>query len=221
MTRELLITYEMQKGLEIMSTFDSNKLTKLQSTLEKCSEMKVEAICLKIAEVLIISETRAIQLYSAICYLSDTALEREISAERILSELIAAIKSGDLEPKKKKPLWDFIQKNTKQLNCIISPHAKWRIGRKKRRLLSGINNSIEAIRTICDVRPIFDETRKTIIDEGITISLEFMVRNMTNRHEKIILTMNEESLEKLKKQITMTEQKIMAIKSRYIHKEGE
>lgn len=216
MVRKILIPKEVIKGLDILRTLNPDQILVLTKILNESSEMNIETICLQLGDELKISEDTALQLYMNLCYLCDIASERELDENGILSELQDAIQKVEMDKENKDKLIEFFSHPSTEIYSLFSLDAKWRMGRKKRRLTAGLYNPIESFRSICDVRPVFDEKREKIIDAGITITFEIIARSLTGRHEKIFLTLNEEMLENLRKKIEVTYKKIEAIKKKFL-----
>jgi hypothetical protein len=212
MTRTILVPSEALGGLRVLSALSPDQLKSVLQAFEATGAEDPTVICLRIAETTGIGDSEAVDLYRVVDYLSGQLADKRLfDPSAILPDLdLALAESGA------RPASDLFRSPPKDLLSLLNPASDWRVLRKKHELLGGIVNPIQSLRTVCDLRPVFDEPREHLRGAGITITLEFLVTNSEGHSQQIVVTADEQMLEKILGKITEAQRKVAQIRETYL-----
>lgn len=85
---------------------------------------------------------------------------------------------------------------------------------KVRYLRSGTYNSVIALRSICDARPVFNRGRTGIQSWILPVYIEMTVTNSTGESDVLLVTFDERALERLRSELNSIDRKRAMIRSK-------
>jgi hypothetical protein len=214
-TTQVLFLNDALTGLVPLAERDAQTLQQVVDLLSKEAPDGTEEIVLRLTDSLNLSEDSALSLYSSLNYVTGQGVEASLDASTLLDELLKAVQRSTLDAKAKAGLSDLLTKRPAPLLDLLDPYSRWRSVQKKQDLLGGVVNAVEAVRTICDLRPIFDEKRAQIVDSGVTVTIEFLVINREGHAQQVVVSSSPEILETIVKKLMTAQKKVATIEATF------
>jgi hypothetical protein len=215
MTAKILFLSDSLTGLAPLVGRDEPTLARLVDLLTQEAPDGTEEIVLRLAEALRISEDAALTLYRSLNYVAGEGADESLDTTQLIDELHRAVERSNLEGDSKRGLVELLSKRPAPLLALLDPYSKWRAVQKKQDLLGGVVNAVEAVRTICDLRPIFDEKRDKILDSGVTITIEFLVINREGNPQQVVVSASPKKLNMIVGKLATAQKKIATIEARF------
>lgn len=215
MTTKILFLRDSLSGLTPLAKMSDAAISELRDLLSKDAPDGVEEIVLRISNALRSSEDDSLSLYRSLNYVAGEAADAHLTADTVIDELITAIRNSTLDDEIKRGLSDLLSRKSEPLLALFDPYGRWRTVRKKYDLLAGVVNSVASVRTICDLRPIFDERRESIVDSGVTVTIEFLVINREGHAQQVVLSSNVTMLDTILEKLTLARKKVDTIRATY------
>jgi hypothetical protein len=214
-TSKVLFLSDPLKGLVPLSGRDDPELVRVVDLLTKEAKDGVEEIVLRLTDALKISEDAALSLYRSLNYIAGEGSDASLEANALLDEVERAIERSSLEDGEKAGLATLFKTRPKPLRDLLDPYSRWRAVQKKQDLIGGVVNSVEGVRTICDLRPIFDEKRETIVDTGVTVTIEFLVINREGHAQQVVVSSSPSVLDTIVRKLTTAQKKVATIEATF------
>lgn len=215
MTTKILFLKDTLSGLAPLGDLDDDGIGRVLNLLLEETPGGAEEMILRLATTLAVSEDDALAFYRSLAYATGEGADASLETEGLITELSEAIQRSDPEDPVKDKLAAVLAGRSKNLLYLLDPYGKWRSVQKKKDLLGGIVNSVQAVRTVCDLRPIFDEKRENIIDAGVTVTIEFLVVNQEGHAQQMILSADPETLDTIVKKLNTAQRKVATVMASY------
>jgi hypothetical protein len=107
---------------------------------------------------------------------------------------------------------DLFERLTANLGVLAKPQASLTLLRKSEYLLRAVGNELDEIMYICDLRPVFDRTRKNVDGFVILANLMMKYRNQQGAQQLLELSLTEDDLQDLIKASTKAMEKIEVLR---------
>lgn len=214
MTRSLLMPNAAIPGLKLLASLTPAQVATALQVFDAEAASDPADLCIKLAHSINKSGAEALDIYRLVDFVSGQLADHQIyDAAEVLPDLETALSAAGeaVSP-------SLLGDPPKELLELLKPESTWRILRKKHELLAGLVNPIESVRTVCDVRPIFDERREQIRDAGITVTVQFLVTNSEGHSEQLLVTADEGALDKLLGKLSEAQRKVAQIRQTYLRK---
>ena len=215
MTTQVLFLNDALTGLVPLAGCNPKALQRLVDLLSKEAPDGTEEIVLRLTDELQVSEDAALNLFRSLNYVSAQAVEAALDVSNLLDEILKAVQRSSLDAKAKAGLSSLLTKRPAPLVELLDPYSRWRSVQKKQDLLGGVVNAVEAVRTICDLRPIFDEKRERIVDSGVTVTIEFLVINREGHAQQVVVSSSPAVLDTIVKKLTTAQKKVATIEATF------
>jgi len=210
MNRKFLIPKESYSDLEIFFNLTDENISKIIDIIKQNNIKKAEDFCVAIVNNLGLTDSESTSIFKVFSFILNFILEYEATFEEVISELIdSANRENNTD------LRELIESgatnNKDQFDELFMLNKKESKGLKKLWLSSSVIDSVIQIKTICDIRPVFNEKREEIEDYIPICHFEIIITNSLDQQENVHLTFNKESFEELKDKIKETDQKFMEV----------
>lgn len=195
-----------KKGINELKTFltlDEESIKKLDDIISESYDLSVPEICIKIINSLEVNDDSALEIYAISQYLKFILKAQNSSFDELIPEFELLLS----EDEECEDIIENVKKNRELYSTLIREQPFDIITHKKEALLSGPDQSVQGIRTICDVRPMFDKERKNILEYFQVYTFDFIVTDSSGLNDQIILHFNQDTLNLLKDAITTLERK--------------
>lgn len=189
-------------------------LTLPRAVLEKIVDMLSGGIYdLKNMTIDLINETGiddnlAFSTVAVICYLNAAAEEEDVTPPDILGEVALRMEASNLSDEHKAQVASSITDNRELLLRLFSEEVRRPIEEKKSQLERGISNIAVDFRSICDIRPVFDEPAENIISWVVVMLLDIVVEDENQEESHLVVSMNNDSLKELEKVVRRARKKM-------------
>jgi len=153
-----------------------------------------------------ISAYRGYRAVQIVRFFADQKAEFELSDETVLTQLKEAFPS----------LADKIEGRKRVWAKLLAEKPKAELIRKRQRLLRGAVNTLVEIQGYCDIRPLFDGARTTILDHVPVVLARLTVENDVGDEDTLVVQLNADSVKALEEFLETTKKKLQVM-SEQIH----
>ena len=205
--RYLVIPDEGQKDISALLSLDANQMRMIIQTLGKKETLKTtKSSYERVAEAANLSHEVALNVLSAITNLIHQRQRYELSDEQLLDDLQAGW------PKETKKLDEDAKKT---LLSILSESEEGYLVQKVQNLRVGFATRLVSVRSICDVRPVFDRNREVIQGALLIASLGITTHDENHRDQTFVLQLTRSDLAKLRQCLEETERKLKVMEENF------
>ena len=155
-----------------------------------------------------VKDDDAFSALAVICYLNAAVEERNIPPEDLMSEVLGRMEGADVHQDRMQAVLESAESNKDLFLRMLSENVRRPIEEKKTQLERGIHNIAVDFRSICDIRPVFDEPAERIESHVVVMLLDVTVEDENQEQEHIVISMNDRSLEQLEEVILRARKKM-------------
>lgn len=198
--RYLLIPDSGREEISTLLSLSAEQLRAIAETLRSIDTLKhKQPSYRRIADKANITNEEALSALSATANLLLQRKRYSLNDEQLLNDLRILCQEE----------MDTIDDETKSaLLDLLSESDEGYIVDKAESLKSGFSPHIASMRSICDVRPVFDKDKKTIKGVLIIASLGITIHDEQHRAQTTVINLSREQLKNLKELIQETEGKM-------------
>lgn len=144
------------------------------------------------------------------------ARDDEVFVEEILDDFKLFLQDN-LRDEVREPTLGKFSENREDLKMLALPKPGPLLQKKIERLASEPEDQLESIRTICQLRPLFDGSEHNEEIKGLvpTVLVELKLENSEGESSVVLFGMNDEKLKEIEKVIARTREKVELISEKY------
>lgn len=205
--RYLVIPENGRQEISQLLSLSAKQLRLIAETLRSTDTLKFkEASYRRVASKADITNEESLAILSAITNLIIQRKRYNLDDEKLLEELAILFgeKIGNMDNETQYALID-----------LLSETDEGYIVEKAEVLKSGFAPHVVSMRSICDVRPVFDKDRKTIKGILIVASLGITTHDENHRDQTVVIQMTQDDLEKLRELIVETQGKMSIMQNEF------
>jgi hypothetical protein len=200
--RYLLIPDSGREEISILLSLSAAQLKAVAETLRSIETLKYKGPSYRrVASVANITNEQALSVLSAVANLLVQRKRYSLNDEQLLDDLRILCKEQivhiDNDDETKKAFLD-----------LLSESEEGYIVDKAESLKDGFGSHVVSMRSICDVRPVFDKDKKTIRGVLIVASLGIITHDEQHKNQTTIIHLSREQLKNLRELIQETEGKM-------------
>jgi len=210
MKRILYIPKESRSAFLKLLSLNRDELNKLANIFTDSKNETLIDIYLAIMNGLDVSDEDASSIFSAYKYMLFILEEGEHKFSDLVPEIKSILQTFNIQDYDN--LIKNIENNTTSFAQLFSVGSIESTHAKRRYLSSEIYNTVVGVRSVCDIRPLFDEKRSKIEEFINSIYLEFTVRDSIDNVKVIPLSLNKEAFQELESEIETIKHKNEIIK---------
>ena len=228
MAKRMIVPAEAMDDIRRLLLLQPNQLDALAGLFELAESafpLRTKFIN-RVAEALVVDIETARSFVVVVHFLVRKNQDAAADVSQVASEIWSDIRdyiAGKTDLVDRQPLLDAIDANRAVLESLAIPKPKRNRATKVRRLSSGPERTIESVRTVCQLRPLFEATdsiegnQPTEDIAGLVPSLllELQVREPDGTAQILVFGMSPETLTELEKVIQRTQRKLATIESRF------
>lgn len=217
--RKLFITSEVLSRLGNLLLLTDSEIKTFQRILLDSENEKFVDLYLTMMNELDITDDEAELIYEGYAYLNSILVIRDLTFVDILPDLMYKFSSSSISGKNE--IIANVQNNKDAFSDLFGPDSIEGRLAKRHFLETRIANSVYSLRSICDLRPVFNSSRESIVDYIYTTSIEFIVTDDLNQQKVVSINLDKNMLNQLKNEIDIIEKKHKMIEDSVKLSKGE
>jgi hypothetical protein len=205
--RYLIIPDTGREEIHQLLMLSAEQLQIIAQTLRSKETLKIkESSYRRVASAVNITNEQALAILSAMTNLLLQRQRYALSDEQLLDELrdLWPEEIAKLTPLKRHALIDF-----------LSESDEGYFVEKAESLKTGFSPHIVSVRSICDVRPVFDKDRKTIAGVLLVASVGITTHDENHEDKTLVLQMTKSDIQKLRECLEETERKMLIMQQEF------
>lgn len=210
MERVLYIPKESRSDFLKLLSLNKDNIKTLKNIVTDDKNETIIDIYLSIMNGLNVSDEDASAIFSVYKYLLFVLEEGKLKFSQLIPEIKYILQNYNIQDYDN--LIKNIDDNSEHFTQLFSSESIENIHAKRKYLSSEIYNSVICVRSVCDIRPLFDENRNKIEEFINSIYLEFTVRDSMDNIKIIPVSLDKEAFNDLKSEIGKIENKNNIIK---------
>lgn len=216
MAHWLFLPDDAIKDLEILASLSAERLEALRNHFDTHEYSPRYTFYTKVAELLNISDEAAAELCGFISHVQTQRSRLERDAVSVPDELdyflTQAAKKTELRDITKR-LQEYIRAHKRQLVRLFSDFAKKDYSDKVRGLESGPLPHLHSFRTLCDLRPVYDEDAKKILAYLPVITLSMVVHtSVSDEYQEVSVMLTEGEVREIREALDRLDKKLVILK---------
>jgi len=177
-------------------------------------------ICIKMINKMKIPDLDVEPIFSIYSYLLFILKQTDKKFPDTIPEINYILENFKSE--KKESIMSNIENNKENFSKLFETYTiEEKILSKRKYLTSQLQNTVTGVRSVCDLRPLFNEERTNIDDFLSTIYMEFMTTDSLDNPDIISLNFDEEHFKILKEEIEKIDKKLNIITKTISNIKGE
>lgn len=219
MAHWLFLPDEAFGDLAVLAKLSSAKLTKLRGLLDSREFELRYKFYVKVAEQLGVSDEAAAKLCVFVNHVWAQRARSEQTAESVLNELEYFLKRAGKDSGRSveaEAITKYVQDNRNPLTQLFSEPTRFELSDKVRGLECGPLPHLDAIRTFCDLRPVYDKSADKIMAAFPVIILSLTIHDLSaDETRNVLVQLTESDVEDFRKQFARLDKKLVKLKEQY------
>lgn len=209
MKRHIFIPEQGTRDLITFASLTSSQIQKLESILSDTQNFTPLDIYVAIMNELDVDDDTAASIYNIYNYVVQVVTEKQLAPGKIIDELVLVLKNTEHDGADEAVMQ--LETNRTAFEKLLSADSMEGLAAKKRSLESGFYGSVVDIRSVCDLRPVFNPERTEILDWLSTIYFEFSVIRGQGFPELVPISLDVRAFQQLREEVDRVERKLKII----------
>ena len=209
MVRTLYIPTGLDDGLATLFSLPPDNLRAFQQVLTDPKNETNFDVHLGLMNRLSLTDEQAEDAFEAYKYVTFVLSQKGVSVENAVAEIAIALEAS--EHPQAALAAENLRNNVTAFTQLFGADSVERQAAKRQFLTSQLYNSVIDLHSICDLRPVFNTERSTIVDWLVPVYLEFSVTDSAGSPKVVPLNFDERSFGKLKDEIARVERKLAVL----------